>query len=121
MSLSALLLLSFRILASPRFGALMPHSAPSNRGICLFRSPAQQVKTPLHCAADRGDADVCALLLDRGASVEARDLAVRLCVLSLLLMLDGEFHICPIGFNRMHPRNESYVWIGTSIPSILLC
>jgi len=34
---------------------------------------------------------------------------VRLCVLSLLPMHNGKFHLCPIGFNRMHPRNESFV------------
>jgi len=32
-----------------------------------------QDQTPLHCAASKGHANVCALLLDRGASLEALD------------------------------------------------
>jgi len=63
----------------------------------LSRSTRQN-RTPLHFAADKGHANVCALLLDRGASLEVPDLRVRLWVVSFLVMLNRELPVCPIGF-----------------------
>ena len=48
----------------------------SARRMCLGLT--QQGHTPLHRAAVRGHADVCAVLLDRGALLEARDDSVSL-------------------------------------------
>ena len=45
--------------------------------MCLSLLPAQQGATVLHWAASRGYLELCALLLDRGASLEARDSSVR--------------------------------------------
>jgi len=47
----------------------------------------QQGDTPLHCAAASGHANVCTLLLDRGASLQPVDIAVRLLALLRLLRL----------------------------------
>jgi len=45
--------------------------------LCLSWS-TQQGETPLHQAAVRGHANVCAVLLDRGASLDARNNLVSL-------------------------------------------
>ena len=55
-----------------------PRGTESAQGIF---SVSQQDETPLHLASNGGHANVCTLLLDRGASVEARNDNVTLATL----------------------------------------
>ena len=73
---------------------------------CVSRS-AHQGQTPLHLAALKGRETVCALLLDRGASLKAQDDDVRLCVVSVLVMLNCELLVCPRGYRRNDPATVS--------------
>ena len=66
------------------FGSTLPLNSPLN----FIHRRGQQDGTPLHRAAMGGHANVCALLLDRGTSLEAHDKHVLMLafVTSILIL-----------------------------------